>query len=62
MGAQNSKLRALKLGIFGELAYAMLVDAAMLSCWTVRKLATSPMRFVPRVHGLFALGHGNGYS
>jgi len=60
MGAQNSKLRALKLGSFGELAYAMLVDAAMLS-WLdgAENVATSPNENLSREFmELFALGHG----
>jgi uncharacterized protein (DUF1800 family) len=64
MGAQNRKLRALKLGGFRELAYAMLVDAAMLS-WLdgSENVATSPNENLSREFmELFALGHGNGYS
>jgi uncharacterized protein (DUF1800 family) len=64
MGAQNHKLRTLKLGGFRELAYAMLTDAAMLS-WLDGKdnVATSPNENLAREFmELFALGHGNGYT
>jgi uncharacterized protein (DUF1800 family) len=64
MGAQNQKLRALKLGGFRELAYAMLTDAAMLE-WLDGQdnIATSPNENLSREFmELFALGHGNGYS
>jgi uncharacterized protein (DUF1800 family) len=64
MGAQNQKLRTLKLGDFRDLAYAMLTDAAMLS-WLDGKdnLASSPNENLSREFmELFALGHGNGYT
>lgn len=64
MGAQNRKLRSLKLGDFRDLAYAMLTDAAMLS-WLDGKdnVASSPNENLSREFmELFALGHGNGYT
>ncbi|HTI73399.1 MAG TPA: DUF1800 domain-containing protein [Mycobacterium sp.] len=64
MGAQNQKLRTLKLGDFRELAYAMLTDAAMLS-WLDGKdnVASSPNENLSREFmELFALGQGNGYT
>jgi uncharacterized protein (DUF1800 family) len=64
MAAQNQKLRSLKLGDFGTLAYAMLTDAAMLR-WldgqrNTAKAANENLarEFMER----FALGHGNGYT
>lgn len=64
MGAQNQKLRTLKLGDFRTLGYAMLTDAAMLS-WLDGKdnVAGSPNENLSREFmELFALGHGNGYT
>jgi uncharacterized protein (DUF1800 family) len=64
MGAQNQKLRSLKLGDFAELAYTMLTDGAMLS-WLDGKdnIAVSPNENLSREFmELFALGHGNGYT
>lgn len=64
MGAQNQKLRALKLGDFRTLGYAMLTDAAMLS-WLDGEdnIAGSPNENLSREFmELFALGHGNGYT
>ena len=64
MGAQNRKLRTLKLGDFRELAYAMLTDAAMLT-WLDGKdnVAASPNENLSREFmELFALGQGNGYT
>jgi len=64
MGAQNQKLRRLKLGDFREFAYVMLTDAAMLS-WLDGKdnVAESPNENLSREFmELFALGHGNGYT
>ncbi len=53
MGAQNQKLRTLKLGDFRELAYAMLTDAAMLS-WldgTRQRRLLTQRKPRPRIHG-----------
>jgi uncharacterized protein (DUF1800 family) len=64
MGAQNQKLRTLKLGDFRTLAYAMLTDAAMLS-WLDGKdnVAASPNENLSREFmELFTLGEGNGYT
>jgi uncharacterized protein (DUF1800 family) len=64
MGAQNRKLRALKLGDFRALAYAMLTDAAMLY-WLDGEdnVASSPNENLSREFmELFALGQGNGYT
>jgi uncharacterized protein (DUF1800 family) len=64
MGAQNRKLRALKLGDFRTLAYAMLTDAAMLS-WLDgnANVASSPNENLSREFmELFTLGEGNGYT
>src|SRR5690349_12251374 len=64
MGAQNRKLRALKLGDFRVLAYAMLTDAAMLA-WLDGEdnVASSPNENLSREFmELFALGQGNGYT
>ncbi len=64
MGAQNRKLRTLKLGDFRTLAYEMLTDAAMLS-WLDGKdnVASSPNENLSREFmELFALGQGNGYT
>lgn len=64
MGAQNQKLRTLKLGDFRDLAYAMLTDAGMLT-WLDATLnaASSPNENLAREFmELFALGHGNGYT
>jgi uncharacterized protein (DUF1800 family) len=64
MSAQNRTLRSLKLGDFRTLGYAMLTDAAMLS-WLDGKdnVAGSPNENLSREFmGLFALGHGNGYT
>ncbi|WP_319455360.1 MULTISPECIES: DUF1800 domain-containing protein [unclassified Mycobacterium] len=64
MGAQNEKLRRMKLGDFREFAYAMLTDAAMLS-WLDGKdnVAASPNENLSREFmELFALGHGSGYT
>ena len=64
MGAQNQKLRTLKLGDFRALAYAMLTDAATLT-WLDGTLnaASSPNENLAREFmELFALGHGNGYT
>ena len=62
MGAQNQKLRTLKLGDFRALAYAMLTDAATLT-WLDGTLnaASSPNENLAREFmELFALGHGTG--
>jgi uncharacterized protein (DUF1800 family) len=64
MATQNQKLRTLKLGDFGTLAYAMLTDAAMLR-WLdgQSNTAKAPNENLAREFmELFALGHGNGYS
>jgi uncharacterized protein (DUF1800 family) len=64
MGAQNEKLRTLKLGDFRSLAYAMLTDAAMLR-WLdgQSNTARAPNENLAREFmELFALGHGNGYT
>lgn len=64
MGAQNQKLRALALGDFRTLAYAMLTDAAMLH-WLdgERNTAKAANENLAREFmELFALGHGNGYT
>ena len=64
MGKQNQKLRALKLGDFHTLAYAMLTDAAMLF-WldSVRNSAGAANENLSREFmELFTLGHGNGHS
>jgi uncharacterized protein (DUF1800 family) len=64
MGAQNRKLRNLKLGDFRALAYAMLTDAAML-LWLDGQdnIASSPNENLSREFmELFALGQGNGYT
>jgi uncharacterized protein (DUF1800 family) len=64
MAAQNQKLRTLKLGDFGSLAYAMLTDAAMLR-WLdgQRNTARAANENLAREFmELFALGHGNGYT
>jgi Protein of unknown function (DUF1800) len=64
MGKQNQKLRALKLGEFHTLAYAMLTDAAMLF-WldSVRNSAGAANENLSREFmELFTLGHGNGHS
>ncbi|HVQ50317.1 MAG TPA: DUF1800 domain-containing protein, partial [Mycobacterium sp.] len=64
MGAQNRKLRTLKLGDFRELAYAMLTDAAMMT-WLDGEdnIASSPNENLSREFmELFALGEGNGYT
>ena len=58
MGAQNQKLRSLKLGDFRTLAYAMLTDAAML-LWLDSKdnVASSPNENLSREFmELFVLG------
>lgn len=64
MGAQNQKLRTLKLGPYRDLAFAMLTDAAMLT-WLdgTDNVASSPNENLSREFmELFALGHGNGYT
>jgi uncharacterized protein (DUF1800 family) len=64
MAAQNQKLRALSLGDFRTLAYAMLTDAAMLR-WLDGQTSTAkaPNENLAREFmELFALGHGNGYT
>jgi uncharacterized protein (DUF1800 family) len=64
MGAQNRKLRNLKLGDFRTLAYTMLTDAAMLF-WLDGKdnVASSPNENLSREFmELFTLGQGNGYT
>lgn len=64
MSAQNQKLRALSLGDFRTLAYAMLTDAAMLR-WLdgQSNTAKAPNENLAREFmELFALGHGNGYT
>ncbi|PXW99131.1 DUF1800 domain-containing protein [Mycolicibacterium moriokaense] len=64
MAAQNQKLRTLKLGDFSDLAYAMLVDAAML-VWLdgESNTAKAPNENLSREFmELFTLGHANGYS
>ncbi|MBI3223523.1 MAG: DUF1800 domain-containing protein [Mycolicibacterium cosmeticum] len=64
MAAQNQKLRALKLGDFRDLAYAMLTDAAM-ALWldAVRNTKAAPNENLSREFmELFTLGHNNGYT
>ncbi len=64
MAAQNHKLRTLSLGDFRSLAYAMLVDAAMLR-WLdgQSNAAKAPNENLAREFmELFTLGHGNGYT
>jgi len=64
MGAQNQKLRTLKLGDFRPLAYAMLTDAAMLR-WLDGQSNTAKAaneNLAREFMELFALGHGNGYT
>jgi uncharacterized protein (DUF1800 family) len=64
MGAQNQKLRSLKLGDFRTLAYAMLTDAAMLR-WLDGQTNTAKAaneNLAREFMELFALGHGNGYT
>lgn len=64
MAAQNQKLRALSLGDFRTLAYAMLTDAATLR-WLDGQASTAraPNENLAREFmELFALGHGNGYT
>jgi len=64
MGAQNQKLRTLKLGDFRTLAYAMLTDAAMLR-WLDGQTNTAKAaneNLAREFMELFALGHGNGYT
>ena len=64
MAAQNRKLRALKLGDFRTLAYAMLTDAAM-QLWLdgVRNTKEAPNENLSREFmELFTLGHGSGYT
>jgi uncharacterized protein (DUF1800 family) len=64
MAAQNQKLRTLKLGGFGVLAYSMLTDAAMLR-WLDGQSNTAKAaneNLAREFMELFALGHGNGYT
>ncbi|MBJ7336296.1 DUF1800 domain-containing protein [Mycolicibacterium sp.] len=64
MGAQNQKLRTLKLGDFRTLAYAMLTDAAM-GLWLdgIRNTKGAPNENLSREFmELFTLGHANGYT
>ena len=64
MGAQNQKLRTLKLGDFRPLAYAMLTDAAMLR-WLDGQSNTAKAaneNLAREFMELFALGHGDGYT
>jgi uncharacterized protein (DUF1800 family) len=64
MAAQNEKLRALSLGDFRTLAYAMVTDAAMLR-WLdgQTNTAKAPNENLAREFmELFTLGHGNGYT
>jgi uncharacterized protein (DUF1800 family) len=64
MGAQNQKLRTLKLGDFRTLAYSMLTDAAMLR-WLDGQQNTAKAaneNLAREFMELFALGHGNGYT
>ncbi|OBK22578.1 hypothetical protein A5634_07320 [Mycobacterium asiaticum] len=64
MAAQNQKLRALALGDFRTLAYAMLTDAALLR-WLDGQLNTAkaPNENLAREFmELFTLGHNNGYT
>lgn len=64
MAAQNQKLRALNLGDFRDLAYAMLTDAAM-ALWLdgVRNTKAAPNENLSREFmELFTLGHNNGYT
>lgn len=64
MATQNKTLRSLKLGNFGTLAFAMLVDPAMLK-WLDghQSTAVAPNENLSREFmELFALGHGNGYT
>ncbi|MCV7228221.1 DUF1800 domain-containing protein [Mycolicibacterium komossense] len=64
MGAQNQKLRTLKLGDFRTLAYSMLTDAAMMQ-WLDGQTNTAKSaneNLAREFMELFALGHGNGYT
>lgn len=64
MANQNQKLRKLCLGDFGDLARAMLTDAAMVE-WLDghQNIAKSPNENLSREFlELFTLGHGSGYS
>ena len=64
MARQNGKLRALKLGDFHTMAYAMLTDEAM-NHWLdgIRNTKEAPNENLSREFmELFTLGHGNGYT
>ncbi|MFE3190883.1 DUF1800 family protein [Nocardia sp. NPDC059240] len=64
MAAQNATLRAHGVGDFRTLAYAMLIDPAMLR-WLdgTANTAKAPNENLSREFmELFALGHGNGYT
>ncbi|BDX33200.1 hypothetical protein TUM20985_37470 [Mycobacterium antarcticum] len=64
MAKQNATLRALKLGDFRTLAYAMLTDEAM-NHWLdgIRNTKEAPNENLSREFmELFTLGHGNGYT
>jgi uncharacterized protein (DUF1800 family) len=64
MATQNQRLRTLKLSDFRTLAYALLIDAAMLK-WLdgIYNFAVAPNENLSREFmELFALGHGNGYT
>ncbi|WP_231388131.1 DUF1800 domain-containing protein [Mycobacterium sp. 360MFTsu5.1] len=64
MGEQNEKLRTLKLGDFGSLAWAMLTDGAMLH-WLdgdVNTAAAPNENLSREFMELFTMGHANGYT
>ncbi|MCV7179475.1 DUF1800 domain-containing protein [Mycolicibacterium sphagni] len=64
MLGQNQRLRALKLGDFRTLAYAMLTDPAMMD-WLDAQTNTAKSaneNLSREFMELFALGHGNGYT
>lgn len=64
MADQNEKLRTMGCGGFRSLAYAMLIDPAMLR-WLdgQQNTAKAPNENLAREFmELFALGHGNGYT
>ncbi len=64
MLAQNQTLRALKLGDFRTLAYAMLTDPAMMD-WLDAQSNTAKSaneNLAREFMELFTLGHGNGYT
>lgn len=64
MAGQNRRLRALKLGDFRTLAFAMLTDEAM-NHWLdgIRNTKKAPNENLSREFmELFTLGHGHGYT